>query len=215
MPAFKDLTGEVFGRLTIIKRAPNRGRRTYWECECSCGEEKEVDSDHLVSGHTKSCGCLHKETASINGLNNNVHGEATGGKYSAEYSIWKGMFSRCYNRSNTHYSSYGGRGITISEEWHTFTNFLQDMGRRPSSKLTIERLDNNKGYNKENCVWATYKVQANNNRHNRIIEYKGKTQTLSMWATELGVKYSSLNSRINREKWSIEEAFTTPIKTST
>jgi len=126
-----------------------------------------------------------------------------------EYRTWTNMKTRCYNVKNKSYRNYGARGITVCERWRTsFVNFLNDMGERPSLKYSLDRKDNNKGYCKENCYWATAKQQANNTRCSRLITYNNRTQTLRQWTDELGLSYVNIHARINYYGWSIDDAFT-------
>ncbi len=127
-----------------------------------------------------------------------------------EYKIWDGIKQRCNNSKCREYKYYGGRGIQISKEWqNSFRTFLNDMGERPSDNHSIERLDNDKNYCKENCKWVTKKEQANNTRHNVLIEHEGKTQNLTQWCEELKLDYKLIHSRLRRGKTFIE-AISTP-----
>lgn len=126
-----------------------------------------------------------------------------------EYRTWTNMKTRCYNVKNKSYSRYGGRGITICDRWRfSFVNFIEDMGKKPSLKHSLDRINNDKGYCKENCYWATIKQQANNTSTNKYITFRGKTQTLRQWTDELGLKYTNIHARIKYYGWSIENAFT-------
>lgn len=128
------------------------------------------------------------------------------GSFFPEYTIWGEMKARCLNKNR---ENYGGRGITVCSRWLRFEEFIKDMGTRPSKNHSIDRIDNDKGYFKENCKWATWKEQSRNKRNNVNITYQGKTQCLPDWAEELGISKSTLQSRINRSNWPIERAFTT------
>jgi hypothetical protein len=151
-PRFKNLTGQVFGRLTVLYYTGKAKRKAQWQCTCDCGTEVTVSLCHLTSGHTRSCGCLNQETRTTHGL-----------AYSEEYKIWHGMVSRCQAKTGYTAGRYAGRGITVAVEWKkSFATFYKDMGPRPTPKHTIERVDNTKGYCKENCQWDTRMRQALN-----------------------------------------------------
>lgn len=154
-----NLSGQRFHRLTanqIAKDKPSDGK-VYWECICDCGEVVIVRAESLKSGNTKSCGCLHKDTV---GKLKTTHGLSD----TTEYFIWQGMWARCTNPNHKSYNNYGGRGITVCERWRLFENFLEDMGLRPGPEYSLDRKENDKGYCKENCRWATGTEQANNRR---------------------------------------------------
>lgn len=213
MPKSIDLIRKRFSRLVVTERVrKDKHGKILWLCQCDCGEEKIVQSGHLKSGHTKSCGCLRKNTTKRTGLSNIKHGHAQNEELSRTYTSWKNMKSRCTNPSNPNYKNYGGRGITICYRWrNSFPNFLQDMGERPS-RLTIERIKNKLGYYKNNCRWATKKEQNRNKRSNLFLTYKGKIQLVIDWVKEYNIPYSTLCNRLYKLNWPIEKALTIPIR---
>ena len=152
-----DLTNQKFGRLTVISEAGrSKCGQILWMCRCDCGNIKIIQGGHLKSWHTKSCGCLSPELSKIRFV---THGKSG----TPEYRIWTDMLQRCANKRHKQYKNYGGRGITVCARWLKFVKFINDMGKRPNKKLTLERIDNDKGYHIDNCVWAT-RTQQNRNR---------------------------------------------------
>lgn len=156
-----DYTGQRFGRLLVTEKASRKTKsgNSIWLCLCDCGKKKEVVSSCLRSGDTTSCGCLQRELMSAR---TRKHGHSVG-KTSATYNSWASMVFRCANPNYYQFDNYGGRGISVAPEWLDFVQFLADMGERPSGK-TLDRVDNEKGYFKGNCRWATPKEQAANRR---------------------------------------------------
>ena len=157
-----DLTGQRFGRLTVLHRDGSTScRHAAWKCQCDCGEVRTICGKHLRSGNTKSCGCLNRELLS-EGLAT-THGMTRHGREAGVYGSWRSMRERCQNSNATHYAYYGGRGVTVCERWESFENFLADMGPRPEG-LSLDRINNEGNYEPGNCRWATRKQQAHNRR---------------------------------------------------
>lgn len=157
---FKNLEGEVFGRLTVIKLSKkSKPKAIYWECLCQCGNIKSISSSSLCSGNTKSCGCLRKEMLSSSKSTHKKSG-------SPEYNCYHHMIKRCYNKNNNVYKYYGARGIKVCDRWlESFENFYEDMGSRPSSRHSIDRINNDGDYEPGNCKWSTQSEQTINSRH--------------------------------------------------
>ena len=155
-----DIKGKTFNRLTVISRAESSHKGTArWTCRCVCGNEIVTLGSSLRNGNTKSCGCLRVD---VNDKRSTKHGHATNG-ITPTYHTWAGMKNRCSNKTHKDYKNYGGRGIVFCDEWNDFTNFLFDMGVKPNGK-SLDRINNEGDYCKNNCRWATPKEQANNKR---------------------------------------------------
>jgi len=202
----KDLKNKRFGRLTVINMIIDRvsnGSRL-WLCKCDCGNKHIVSGGNLTSGSTRSCGCLAKEN--LKKQQEKTHGMTK----TRQYRIWQGMKQRCTNIKNKDYKNYGGRGIKLLIRWQNFENFWEDMQGGYSDKLTIDRINNNGNYCKTNCRWATIKEQVNNTRTNKLITYKGKTQTQSQWSKKLGIHRCVLAHRL-KTGWGIPSSFETPV----
>lgn len=162
-----------------------------WVCQCDCGSTSLVIAGNLKSGGTKSCGCILKEKLTARNSTGRKHGLSK----TSIYRTWKGMLSRCYNKNSEAYQNYGGRGITVCDEWLAIENFLADMGQRPSEHHSIERLDNNVGYSKQNCVWAT-DVEQNRNRRNTVyVVLDGVEMTMREASDITLINYATMRAR--------------------
>lgn len=188
---FEDLTNRKFGRLTVVSfsHEGNR-RRKYWNCVCDCGNTRAVESSHLRSGHTSSCGCVNKNRfAELN--------KKTGLSNTKLYFTYRNMCNRCNRKTNNMYYIYGGRGISVCNEWsdkeHGFENFSEwALKNGYSENLSIDRIDNDKGYSPDNCRWVDVLTQANNRRNNHYIKINGEIDTVGNMARKYGVSYWNL-----------------------
>lgn len=187
-----DILGNRFGRLVVVGRT---SRDTYgrlrWDCVCDCGNKCAVDGPQLRLGYVKSCGCWRVDNSRSKAM---IHGGTIGNELKREWSAWYEARRRCLNSNNKAFKHYGGRGISMCPEWsESFPRFLHDMGRCPDG-LTIERMNNDKGYEPGNCIWATMKQQQNNRSNNLRITLFGITKTCSQWSDILGIPYNKLRN---------------------
>jgi hypothetical protein len=197
----KDLTGQKFGRLVVVGRAPDgTDYNQRWHCVCECGANRIVFRHSLTTGVTQSCGCLHRERMTRHGMF---------GK--PEYSAWVQMLQRCTNPKKKCFQDYGGRGITVCERWRAFENFYADMGPRPSPTHSLDRSDNDGNYEPENCRWATNLEQTNNRRVSRHLTLDGRTQTVGEWAREFNISRGVVYRRLDRG-WDARRALTTEVR---
>lgn len=201
-----NLRGKRFGRWTVLDYVGN-GK---WECVCDCGTKKIHHTHTLIVGKSLSCGCLHREimskTAKTHGLTK-----------SRLYSVWRDIKCRCFDINDRGFKNYGGRGITMCNEWANnfmafhdwaFANGYDESA--PQGKCTIDRIDTNGNYCPENCRWVDMKVQRNNTRFNTSLEYNGKIMTLSQWSKELGISKSTICYRLYQMGWDAEKTLATP-----
>lgn len=190
---FIDRAGQVLGRLTVTEKDPSK-KRTYWLCKCECGNDTTVRGDHLKEGRVTSCGCYSEESHTKHGMSR-----------TKTYHCWQAMKDRCYNKLNKGYKDYGYRGIIVCNSWlESFDNFYKDMGEMPKG-LSIDRMDNNKGYSPENCRWATNKQQVDNRRNVTNTTINGETMCLKDWSRRYSIPYTTVRHRISKGQ-SIEQA---------
>lgn len=208
-----DLTGKTFGRLTVLglsdlKNTKNRSR--LWVCVCTCGNIVIKDTKHLNNGHAKSCGCLQKEH--MNEFKEKFAGRVTHGMSRERlFRIWSSMIKRCSDEKYVGYMDYGGRGITVCDEWkdlETFVGWANSHGY--SDDLSIDRIDNNSGYCPDNCRWVDNYVQANNKRNNTLITYRNETHTLPEWSRITGIKQCTLRYRL-KAGWQVNDIIERPV----
>jgi len=178
-------------------------------CRCDCGTVRHVPAYDLREGKSKSCGCIGRQMTNKALLKAvTVHGMTR----STEFRIWTDMKRRCHDPRRPDYHRYGGRGIAVCDEWReSFEAFYRDMGPRPKDH-TLDRMHNDQGYNKQNCVWATKKRQARNTRTNRIVEVDGLRMPLVEAAERYGINYGTLLSRLGIHGWALDKALKTPVR---
>ena len=208
--------GEKFGRLTVLYDFYNdkvNKDHHYCHCICDCENKTEVDTKaiYLKSGKTKSCGCYSKEHPA-----HQIHGMSN----TRFFKIWMSMKYRCYNRNSEDYKNYGGRGIKVCDRWlELFTNFKEDMyesylahvDKYGEKDTSIDRIDADGNYCKENCRWATQETQQNNRRNNHLVEYNNEVHTLAEWGKLFNISSLTILDRLIRN-WDVESAITTPVQ---
>lgn len=196
----KDLSGLKFNRLTVVgENSISKHGAIKWNCMCECGNASIVRTGALKSGQTKSCGCAQKEAVTKHGMTR-----------TRTHNIWRGMRQRCVDKNSKDYARYGAIGISVCERWEDFSNFLADMGKCPQG-MTIERIDNTKGYGPENCKWASWLEQSHNRTNNHSISIGGERLLISQWAKRLGVGDTVIPHRLAMG-WDAEKACSTPVK---
>jgi hypothetical protein len=197
-------------RLTFLGDTPTPTTNPRWgvyACECGwIGKKRVADVNR---GRARSCGCLNREISSKRAT---THGHTVGGKVSPTYAIWQTMHDRCSNPNNKRWERYGGRGIKVCERWGDFENFFADMGEHPAG-MAIDRKDNDRGYEPDNCAWATPVEQAYNRSTTLQIEWRGRMLTTLDLAQETGIPAINIRERLN-SGWSVERAATTPVRPS-
>lgn len=206
MKKIMDLTGQVFGKWTVLRADENKPK--YSICKCECGVIHSRKNSQLrwaeKKGIVQSCqSCAAKRGGITHGLSK-----------LNEYKIWYGMIHRCTNKNNIFFSRYGGRGISVCERWMSFDNFINDMGFRPTLNHSLDRINNDGNYYPENCRWTTQSKQLRNTSVNRLITFNGVTKCLAEWSDETGLSSAVIKQRIDVLGWSIDEAFTIPAEKS-
>jgi hypothetical protein len=197
-----DLTGQQFGRLTaIVRRGSDLHGNAMWLCKCRCGGSTTVRGYLLVAGKPRGCqACSRGRKGGRKNLLEDWQREI--------YPVWKAMVARCGNTKSKDWPGYGGRGITVCERWQDFFKFAEDMGKRQPG-LTLERLDNDGGYEPSNCKWATPLEQGRNRRNNVFIEFNGNRLTVAEWARRTGLPATTIDQRVRRG-WTSERTLLTP-----
>lgn len=211
-----DLTGQKFGRLTVIERAGStKHGAAKWMCECDCGNKKAVIGDELRKGNTTSCGCYAKEVAKETATHfiagkNKTHGITM----SPIYREWTSMKQRCYNTKNKSFKNYGGRNIKVCDRWvNSFDAFYKDVSKLPNfgnHGYSLNRIDNNGDYEPNNVEWADAVTQANNRRSSRYVCYNGQQLTIAQLSRLTNMPYKKIYKRIVLLHWEIEKAISTP-----
>lgn len=194
MAAKITMVGQRYGRLVVVAESEKHYcGNAFWDCKCDCGNICVVRGAYLRSGHTKSCGCYKAEKSAERMT---THGQ----RKTRLYRIWHGMKTRCYYENQANYKDYGGRGITVCEEWrNSFTAFYEwAMSNGYADGMQLDRMDNNGNYSPKNCKWSTTAEQANNKRNNTPIEIGGKTMNITQWAKASGVSQPTISARYKK-----------------
>lgn len=203
MTRTQDKTGQRFGKWTVLGLS-HINIQAYWRVRCDCGREAVVAGGPLKQGKSRSC----------RPCSSRIHGAAKKDTRTPEYRSWAAMIQRCNNPRNKNFAYYGGRGILVCERWqHSFAQFLADMGPRPSPKHSIDRINNDGGYEPGNCRWATQEQQKGNKRTSRVMDLNGEQLHLAEVARRLHLPRELIRDRIDKLGWDAEKAFTTPLRT--
>ena len=218
MGKLKDLTGQKINHWTVLGRAenyiqPNGKSVVMWRCQCDCerGTVADIRGDTLRLGQSTQCVfCARTIAANEASKILSTHKE----RHTRLYGIWSKMKSRCNNPNLPDYKDYGGRGITVCDEWQNSYEAFRDWANQNGylDHLTIDRIDVNGNYEPSNCRWATNKEQSNNRRTNKLITFNGETHNIHEWSEIIGINYNVLYNRLHKSKWSIERALTTPVQ---
>lgn len=201
----KNLIGCVFGRYTVVELDTVRDKfgRLKWICHCICGEVRSVRPDQLISGESKSCGCLGAELRKTHGMSN-----------SAEYLAWRNAKSRCTNPKDGNYHQYGGRGIEMCDRWlNSFANFYDDMGPKPSPEHSLDREEVDGDYDPDNCRWATKEEQDNNKQDSVHYELEGQKLTVPQLARMFNINKHTLKDRLEKGM-AVKDAISQDVATS-
>jgi hypothetical protein len=198
--------GFSVGRLVVVAAAPSRRAPSgftfrYWRCACECGAEHIVRERHLVSGRTRSCGCLRRELAK---LQKTTHG----GRHTLLYDVWTQMLQRCENQKNKRFARYGGRGVEVCDAWRDFAAFERDVREGYEPGLQIDRIDNDGPYAPGNVRWATNKANNRNRTKVVMVVWQGRRVPLNDLAEQYGIKKHTLYSRHCLRGWPLERALT-------
>lgn len=200
-----NLIGQIFGNWTVLNKVYSDKIGTVYECICKCGNLKNIYRGNLLSGKTKSCGCLKGQLIAKKKLKHG-HSKSKNHKPSKVYSTWSSMLTRCTNKNNKRYKDYGERGISVCERWKIFENFLEDMGMPPANNYSIDRIDNNGIYEKNNCRWASKKTQSRNKRtvklnKNIVNKLRNGNISIKQVIEETGCCLSTAYAAKNGDNW--------------
>lgn len=213
------MIGQQFGRLTVVSAAGYAKKVPLWLCQCSCGNMKVARDGNLKYGGTQSCGCLHKERASAaKRTHGYTVGATSGGKRRPEYRVWVTMIRRCTAPNGDSFRYYGAKGVQVCDRWKSGENglggfecFIADMGDRPSSKHSIDRIKTGGNYEPGNCRWATAREQIQTRSIAKWIDWKGEHIPLTVACEREGIPYANVRQRLFQE-WTLDRALTTPLR---
>lgn len=222
----RDITGQKFGRLTVVSFEKTKNKQSYWLCSCECGGKTVTARGSLVQESTRSCGCLQVESSKRIGEIGRNHLTTHGKSKTKEYKTWGKVVARCTDPNDTTFSRYGAKGISICSGWrNSFVSFLNDLGICPLDKNSIDRIDNNGNYScghceecmakgwTANCRWANQTEQVRNRSSTQFLTYNGRTKPVQEWAEEYGMAYGTLFARL-RQGWSLERALNQKVRQS-